>query len=399
MGGMAAGKSVESGLVSVLVLVTIGHLLNDILQAVIPAVYPIIRDGYALTFTQVAWITFAAQVPAALLQPLIGWWTDRRPHPYALPVGMTFTATGIIALALTRSYPGILGSVATIAIGSAIFHPEASRLARLSSGGRPGFAQSLFQVGGNFGTSLGPIAAAWIVLPFGQRGLLGMLPFAIAGLWVLTRVSRWYAGHLELRRTQPAPRHVAPLGVSEVRIRVAVGVLMTLLFSKFVYIVSITSFYTFYLIHRFEVSVAQAQYMLFAYLFANAAGTIVGGMLGDRFGRRRIIWASILGPAPLALLLPHVGLAATVALSVPIGFVMAGAFSAIVVYGQELMPGKVGMISGLSFGVAFGVAGIASVALGVLADATSIEHVYFLCSFLPLLGLSAGLLPELRPKS
>ncbi len=396
---MAAGKSVEAGLVSVLVMVTIGHLINDVLQAVIPSVYPILKDSYQLSFTQIAWITFAVQVPAAFLQPLIGWWSDRRPHPYALPVGMAFTTAGIVSLALTQSYPGILASVATLAVGSAIFHPEASRLARLSSGGRPGFAQSLFQVGGNFGSSLGPVVAALCVLPFGQRGLLWMIPFAFAGLWVLGRVGRWYAGHLELSRKRPAAAVPPPPNVSKTRIRIAVAVLMTLLFSKFVYIVSISSFYTFYLIHRFGVGVAQSQYMLFAFLLASAAGTIVGGMLGDRFGRRRIIWASILGPAPLALLVPHVGLTATVVLSVPIGFVMAWAFSAIVVYGQELMPGKVGMISGLSFGLAFGVAGVASVAIGRLADATSIEFVYEVCSYLPLLGMSAGLLPELKGRN
>ncbi|MDX2188030.1 MAG: MFS transporter [Opitutaceae bacterium] len=388
----------DRNLFQILLMLTLAHGLNDVLQAIIPAVYPILRDSYSLTFTQIAGITFATQVPAALLQPVIGWWTDRKPHPYALLAGMTFTTVGIVGLALTNSYPGILFFASVLAIGSAIFHPEASRLARLSSNGRPGFAQSLFQVGGNLGSSLGPVVAALIVLPFGQRGLLWMMGFSFVGLWTLCRVSRWYAHHLEIVKKSPIRTSPISPGVSATRIRVAIAVLMVLLFSKFVYIVCLTSFYTFYLIDRFGVATEHAQYILFAYLFATAVGTIVGGMLGDRFGRRRIIWASILGPAPLALLLPHVGLTWTILLSIPIGFVMAWAFSAIVVYGQELLPGRVGMISGLSFGLAFGVAGVAAVFLGQLADATSIEHVFFVCSFLPLLGVTAGALPELTIK-
>ncbi|MCF7689306.1 MAG: MFS transporter [Cephaloticoccus sp.] len=381
----------------VLVALSVSHLLNDTIQALVPSIYPLLKTQFVLSFTQIGMITFVYQCVASLLQPLVGRYTDRQPLPYSLPVGMSLTLGGLVLLALAPSYTVILLSAVLIGAGSSIFHPEASRLARLASGGKHGFAQSIFQVGGNFGSSLGPLLAAAIVMPRGQVHVLWFALLALLGIVVLTRVGRWYQQHLsDLKKSvrfRAAPKR-NPLPRKQV-IR-ALGVLAVLIFSKYFYLASLTSYYTFYLIGRFQLSAAQAQLYLFLFLFAVAAGTIIGGPVGDRYGRKLVIWISILGVAPFTLLLPHVGLTGTAVLSVIIGVILASAFSAILVYAQELLPGKVGLISGVFFGFAFGMAGIGSALLGWLADHTSIAYVFHLCSFLPLLGLFAAFLPRLE---
>lgn len=381
----------------VLVGLSVAHLLNDTIQAVLPAMYPMLKDAYHLNFTQIGMITFGFQVTASVLQPLVGLYTDRRPLPFSLPWGMGLTLIGIILLAAANSYVWLMVASVLVGTGSAIFHPEASRLARLASGGRHGFAQSLFQVGGNLGSSLGPLAAAAIVVPRGQAHVLWFSLLAGAAIVLLTRLGRWYQLHLA-QGGVGAPRAAVSVGAGMPRAAVirAIVVLGVLIFSKYIYLTSLTSYYTFYLISRFGVSVQHAQIYLFVFLFAVAAGTIIGGPVGDRYGRKMVIWISILGVAPFALTLPYVGLLATAGLSVIIGLVLASAFSAILVYALELVPGKVGLIAGLFFGFAFGIAGIGSAALGKLADLTSIEYVFHICSFLPLLGLFAAFLPKLQ---
>lgn len=384
---------------NVLLALSVAHLLNDTVQAVIPSVYPMLKDSFQLSFLQIGMITFVLQVTASILQPLVGHYTDRRPLPYSLPWGMTSTFVGLVLLSQAGSFAAILMSATLVGIGSSVFHPEASRLARLASGGRHGFAQSLFQVGGNFGSSLGPLAAAFIVVPRGQAHLLWFSLLAAIAIILLTRVGGWYQRNLTRRRTTTGGSGTeAGTSVLPSReVRRALLVLGALIFSKYFYLTSLTSFYTFYLIERFDVSLQQAQYYLFAFLFAVAAGTIIGGPVGDRWGRKMVIWISILGVAPFTLLLPHVGLAMTAVLTLIIGVILASAFSAILVYAQELVPGKVGLIAGLFFGFAFGVAGIGSALLGKLADHTGIEHVFFICSFLPLIGMLTVFLPKLEP--
>jgi FSR family fosmidomycin resistance protein-like MFS transporter len=376
---------------NVLLALSISHLLNDIIQAVVPSVYPLLKTSFELSFTQIGLITLVYQGTASILQPLVGSYTDRRPLPYSLVVGMGLTLAGLTLLALAWSYPVILVSAVLIGTGSAIFHPEASRLARLASGGKHGLAQSLFQVGGNLGTSLGPLLAALIVMPRGQIHILWFGVLAAVALVLLARLSAWYRLHLT---RPPQVGAVAPARLSRAQLGRAMAVLVALLFSKYIYLVTFTNYYTFYLIDRFGLSVAGSQIYLFLFLFAVAAGTIIGGPVGDRVGRKRVIWASILGVAPFALLIPHVGLALTAGLTVIIGVILASAFSAMLVYAQELVPGKVGLIAGLFFGLAFGIAGIGSALLGMLADQTGIQQVFALVSFLPLIGLLAGLLPE-----
>ncbi len=376
---------------NVLLALSISHLLNDIIQAVVPSVYPLLKTSFELSFTQIGLITLVYQGTASILQPLVGSYTDRRPLPYSLVVGMGLTLAGLTLLALAWSYPVILVSAVLIGTGSAIFHPEASRLARLASGGKHGLAQSLFQVGGNLGTSLGPLLAALIVMPRGQIHILWFGVLAAVALVLLARLSAWYRRHLT---RPPQVGAVAPARLSRAQLGRAMAVLVALLFSKYIYLVTFTNYYTFYLIDRFGLSVAGSQIYLFLFLFAVAAGTIIGGPVGDRVGRKRVIWASILGVAPFALLIPHVGLALTAGLTVIIGVILASAFSAMLVYAQELVPGKVGLIAGLFFGLAFGIAGIGSALLGMLADQTGIQQVFALVSFLPLIGLLAGLLPE-----
>ncbi|HEX2100527.1 MAG TPA: MFS transporter [Candidatus Synoicihabitans sp.] len=369
------------------------HLLNDVIQAVVPAIYPLLKERYRLNFTEVGLITLVFQGVASLLQPVIGLVADRRPLPHSLALGMAATLIGLVVLAFSPNFAVLLLAAALIGLGSAVFHPEASRLARLASGGRHGFAQSLFQVGGNFGTALGPLLAALIVMPRGQTHVLWFTALAFLAIVVLNRVGQWYRRHLEELRVQRVV-NASPPPLRRRRVMQAMLVLVTLVFSKYVYLTSFTSFYTFYLIERFDQSAQNAQLLLFLFLFAVAAGTLVGGPIGDRFGRRVVIWFSILGVAPFALLLPHVGLVGTAALTVVIGLVLASAFSAILVYAQELVPGRVGLVAGLFFGLAFGIAGIGSVVLGRLADHTSIDHVFRLCSGAPLLGLATVFLPR-----
>ena len=387
---------VERTVMSVLLALSFSHLVNDAIQSLLPAMYPMLKDNYRLSFTQIGFITFTFQVTASLLQPLVGFYTDRRPKPFSLAIGMGLTLVGLVLLSRAASYPALLVSAALVGTGSSIFHPEASRVAHLAAGHRRGFAQSLFQVGGNFGSSLGPLLAALIIVPRGQSSVLWFTALAAVGIAVLSRVGVWYRQHLDahLARARAHRRAARPLPTRTVV--VSISILIALIFSKYFYLVSLTNYYTFYLIDRFQVSVAGSQLYLFIFLFAVAAGTILGGPLGDRFGRKYVIWFSILGVAPFSLILPHVGLAGTVALSVIIGVVLASAFSAILVYAQELIPGKVGLVAGLFFGLAFGMSGIASAALGRLADHTSIEHVFYLCGFLPLLGLLTMFLPNLE---
>ncbi len=394
----ASFSSTGEAVLPVLLALSLSHLLNDMIQAVLPAIYPLLKESHALNFTQVGLITLAFQATASILQPAVGFATDRTPRPFSLAVGMTASLVGLALLAYAPSFPLLLVAAACVGTGSSVFHPEASRLARLASGGRHGFAQSLFQVGGNFGTALGPLlAAAVIVPPAAQHGVLWFIPLALLGIFVLSRLGRWYRDHLELRRKAPAPAAVSLLPRRQVFTTLAL--LGTLIFSKHFYLASLGSYYTFFLIEKFGLSVREAQLRLFVFLFAVAAGTILGGPLGDRFGRKRVIWFSILGVAPFTLALPHANAFWTVVLTIPIGAILASAFPAILVYGQELLPGKVGLVAGLFFGFAFGIAAIGAALLGRLADHAGIATVYQVCAFLPLIGLVAAFLPDLhRPR-
>jgi FSR family fosmidomycin resistance protein-like MFS transporter len=375
------------------------HTLNDMLQSLLPAIYPILKGGFDLSFSQVGLLTLTYQITASLLQPVVGLFTDRRPQPYSLPMGMGCTFIGMLAVAFASSYPELLGGAALLGVGSSIFHPEASRIARLSSGGAHGLAQSLFQVGGNFGSALGPLLAAFVVLPHGQSSLAWLALAALAGMAILTMLGQWYknAGHaVRPAGHRQAIRHAA---LSSRQVGWAVTVLMVLIFSKFFYLASLTSYYPFYLMDRFHLGTQTAQIYLFVFLASSAAGTIIGGPVGDRVGRKKVIWTSILGVLPFTLVLPYVGLEATIVLTIIIGLVISSAFSAIVVYAQELMPGRVGMVSGLFFGFAFGVAGVGAAVLGALADWTSIEFVYRVVAFLPIVGLLTAFLPNVESTS
>ena len=382
---------------TVLAAISFCHFLNDMLQSVIPAVYPILKDAYRLNFGQIGLIALTSQLTASLLQPAVGLYTDRRPTPYSLPVGMGSTLVGLVLLARAPSLGAILLAVACVGIGSAVFHPESSRVARMASGGQHGLAQSLFQVGGNAGASVGPLLAAFIVLPAGQGSIAWFSVAALLAIVVLTRVSGWYKRRHEAGWTAGAAIHPLVLSLAPRKIKLAMAVLMALVFSKYIYLASLTSYYTFFLISKFHVPVRTAQIHLFLFLGAVAAGTVLGGVAGDRFGRKYVIWCSILGVLPFTLALPYASLFWTGVLTVIIGLILASAFSAILVYAQELVPGRVGAISGLFFGLAFGVAGIGAAVLGRLADATSIGFVYRVCSFLPAIGLLTAFLPNLEP--
>ena len=381
----------------VLLAIAFGHLLNDTVQQLIPAIYPIVKDPFGLNYGQIGMITLTFQITASLLQPFVGRYTDKHPQPLSLLVGMCCSLVGVVFLTLADSYLALLPAVALVGVGSSIFHPEASRMANLASGGRRGLAQSVFQLGGNTGSALGPLLAALVIVPIGQWAIGWFVLVPVLGLVVLTPVTRWYRRRNAMQLARPtATGAVAPL--QQRSVFVAIVVLLVLIFSKQVYLASMTSYYTFYLIDRFGLSIGTAQLYLFAFLLATAVGTLLGGPIGDRYGRRPVIWASILGAAPFTMLLPFADLFWTGVLSVIIGLVLASAFSTILVHAQELMPGRVGMVSGLFYGFAFGIAGIGSALLGELADRTSIDTVYRVCAFLPLLGLVTILLPrERRP--
>jgi FSR family fosmidomycin resistance protein-like MFS transporter len=379
----------------VLVAVSVGHLLNDLIQSLLPAVYPLLKSEFRLDFWHIGLITLTNQLTASLLQPLVGHFTDRRPQPYSLAIGMTSTLLGVLLLAAAPRFAFIVPAAALIGIGSAVFHPESSRVARIASGGRHGFAQSLFQTGGNAGSSLGPLLAAFVVAPRGRHSIAWFALIALAAIALLWRVGRWYA-HTGMRRAAASFHEIAH-ALPDRQVRRGVAILLILVFSKYVYLASLSSYFTFFLIHKFGVSVQSAQLHLFGFLAGVAAGTFAGGPIGDRVGRKVVIWASIVGVLPFTLMLPFANLFWTTVLSVVIGLVLASAFSAILVYGQELMPGRVGLVSGLFFGFAFGVGGIAAAALGWIADMTSIETVYRLCAFLPALGLLTAWLPDVRP--
>ena len=390
----AAAPQAALGILSA---ISLCHGLNDLLQSVLPAVYPILKTAYRLDFGQIGLITFTNTVTASLLQPIVGLITDKRPKPYSLAIGMGFTLVGLLLLSVAPTYGAVLVAVGFVGIGSSIFHPESSRVARLASGGRHGFAQSLFQVGGNAGSATGPLLAAFIVLPYGQPSIAWFAVVAFVAMIILARVGAWYKAHIVVHaRTAAAAIHA---GISKARVRWALTILMLLVFSKNVYLVSITSYYTFYLIDKFNLSVQSAQLHLFVFLGAAAAGTFIGGPVGDRIGRKYVMWVSILGVLPFTLLLPYANLFWTDVLSIIIGLVMASAFSAIVVFAQELVPGRVGAVSGLFFGFAFGFGGIGAALLGQLADSTSIDFVYKVCSFLPAIGLLTAFLPNIEPKA
>lgn len=381
---------------AILLAVSFSHLLNDTIQAVLPAIYPLLKNEFVLTFGQVGLITLTFQLTASIFQPLVGLYADHNPVPYSLASGMGVTLVGLIVLAVAGSFGWLLIAAGLVGLGSSIFHPEASRIARLASGGLHGFAQSLFQVGGNAGSSFGPLLAAAIVIPHGQIHVAWFSLAALAGIVILSRVGGWYKerlAHAAAKAAQPVKKAVAHLPRRTV-LR-GIIVLMVLIFSKYFYLASMSSYLTFYLIHKFDASIQTSQVFLFIFLFSVALGTIIGGPVGDRYGRKMVIWVSILGAAPFALLLPHASLFWLGVLSVPIGLILASAFSAILVYAQELLPGKVGLVAGLFFGFAFGMGGVGSAVLGALADHTSIEFVFSVCAYLPLLGLLTWLLPNI----
>lgn len=384
---------------SILFTIAFTHFINDLLQAVIPSVYPMLKTSFHLSFAQIGMITFTFQLMASLLQPFVGIYTDKHPQPYSLAIGMGFTLTGLFLLSHANGFYPILVAVGCVGIGSSIFHPESSRVAYLASGGKRGLAQSIFQLGGNAGSAAGPLLVALIVIPYGQNNIIWFLLIALLGIFILLKIATWYKIHIELRGRGKAgiiaeERH----HLSRKKVIFSIIILLLLIFSKYFYMVSITNYFTFYLIENFHLTIRESQMYLFAFLAAVAAGTLIGGPLGDRFGRKYVIWFSILGAAPFTLLLPHANLFWTGVLAVFAGVVIASAFSAILVYAQELIPGKVGMVSGLFFGFAFGIAGIGSALLGRLADSTGIVYVFHICAYLPLIGIIAGVLPNLDKK-
>ena len=375
--------------------ISFSHLLNDMIQSLILAIYPILKGDFHLNFGQIGLITLTYQLTASLLQPLVGMVTDRKPMPFSLPIGMGFTLFGLLLLSVAPSFPVLLLAAALVGTGSSVFHPESSRVARMASGGRHGLAQSLFQVGGNAGSSLGPLLAAWIIVPHGRGSVAWFALAALLAIAVLLQVSRWYSVHHAVRGKSRAG-HASAITLTRGKVAASLTILGLLIFSKYFYLASISSYYTFFLIHKFGVSVQSAQTHLFVFLFAVAAGSLIGGPIGDRIGRKWVIWVSILGVAPFTMMLPYASLFWTGVLTVVIGLILASAFSAILVYAQELIPGRVGMISGLFFGFAFGMGGIGAAVLGHVADARGIDYVYHLCAFLPLIGVITVFLPNLE---
>lgn len=396
MGDTATEKEVAVKTVfPILYAISFSHLLNDTIQSLIPAIYPVIKDSFKLSFAEIGLITLTFQLAASLFQPVVGLYTDKKPQPFSLAIGMGFTLIGLLLLARVNSFHALLCSVGLIGLGSSIFHPEASRVANMASGGRRGLAQSIFQVGGNAGSSFGPLLAAAIIVPFGRGNVSWFSLIALLAIIVLWRVGNWYRDNVRERKIS-SQRESFGSSLPRKKIITSVVILLLLIFSKYFYMASMTSYFTFYLIDKFGVSVGTSQVYLFIFLFSIAAGTLLGGPLGDKFGRKYVIWGSILGVAPFSLLLPHANLFWTGVLVVPIGVILASAFSAILVYAQELIPGKLGLISGLFFGFAFGMGGLGSAVLGKLADHTSIGYVYQVCAFLPLIGLITGFLPNIE---
>ncbi|MGF6568599.1 MFS transporter, FSR family, fosmidomycin resistance protein [Paraburkholderia fungorum] len=394
-GAAQPAAKVQRTVYSVLGAISFSHLLNDMIQSLILAIYPMLKDNFSLSFGQIGLITLTYQITASLLQPLIGIYTDKHPKPYSLPVGMGFTLSGLLLMSVASSFGVLLIAAALVGCGSSVFHPESSRVARMASGGRHGLAQSLFQVGGNAGSSLGPLLAALIVIPHGQRSIAWFSVAALVAIVVLTQIGRWYKRHPSVKKARNQAGHAT---LPRNKVMFAMSVLVLLVFSKYFYLASINSYFTFYLIDKFHLPVQAAQVHLFVFLAAVAAGTVIGGPIGDKIGRKYVIWVSILGVAPFTLLLPYANLFWTGVLTVIIGVVLASAFSAILVYAQELIPGKVGMVAGLFFGFAFGLGGVGAAVLGQLADATSIAFVYKVCSFLPLIGVLTVLLPDIEGK-
>ena len=392
-------KITETTVYTILFGISFSHLLNDTLQSLIPSIYPLLKDTFRLSFAQVGLITLTFQLAASLLQPFVGFYTDKKPQPFSLSIGMGFSLIGLISLSFANSFETVLISVALIGIGSSIFHPEASKIAYMASGGKRGLAQSIFQVGGNTGTAIGPLLAALIIVPYGRSHILYFSILALLAILVLIQVGKWAKKNLHL--IKPKSVHTSDDGqlvLTKKKVVISIGILLVLIFSKYFYLASITSYYTFYMIDKFGVSIQNSQMYLFGFLGASALGTYFGGPLGDRFGRKYVIWFSIVGAAPFTLLLPHMNLFWTISMGIIIGFILSSAFSAILVYAQELMPGKVGMVSGLFFGFAFGMGGLGSALLGMLADNTSIAYVFHLCAFLPLIGMITYFLPDLKRK-
>jgi len=390
----------EGTIFSILLTISLCHLLNDTIQSLIPSIYPIVKNSFHLSFTQIGIITLTFQLAASLFQPFVGLYTDKKPQPFSLAAGMGITLFGLVLLSTASSYGIILIAVAMMGLGSSVFHPEASKVAYMASGGRRGLAQSIFQVGGNVGSSLGPILAALIIVPFGQLSILWFSLLPMLAIVLLINVGRWYQQNIHRLKAKGKSIHaVRSVPVSKQRIIFSILILVILIFSKYFYLASMVSYFTFYLMDKFHLSVQSSQLHLFIFLFAVAAGTFFGGPIGDRFGRKYVIWFSILGAAPFTLLLPHASLFWTSVLSIIIGFILASAFSAILVYAQELLPGKLGLVSGLFFGLAFGMGGIGSALLGNLADYTSINFVFQVCAFLPLIGLLTAFLPNLHKRN
>ena len=393
-------QAVRKTVFPVIFAISLAHFLNDMMQSVIPAVYPLIKDEFSLSFTEIGLITLTFQLTASVLQPFVGLYTDKNPFPMSLPAGMAFTFVGLLLFSVAGSFGTLLLSVGLVGIGSSVFHPESSRVAHMASGGRKGLAQSIFQVGGNAGSSIGPLLAALIVMPYGMRGVSWISLAAVIGILLLWKVGKWYGNHLYLKQKRSDARGgTARPFLSRRRIMFAIGILFLLIFSKYFYLASMTSYFTFFLMDKFQVTAQQSQIYLFVFLAAVAIGTILGGPVGDKFGRKYVIWFSILGVAPFTLLLPYVSLFWTIILASIIGVILASAFSAILVYATDLVPGKVGTIAGLFFGLAFGMGGLGSAVLGNLADHTSIEFVFQVCAFLPLIGIVTGLLPEVEHKT
>jgi MFS transporter, FSR family, fosmidomycin resistance protein len=381
---------------SILFSISFAHLLNDLIQAIIPSIYPILKQNYSLSFTQIGLITFAFQLTASIFQPFVGYYTDKFPKPFSQVYGMLFSLAGIISISFADTFYWIVVSVMLIGAGSAIFHPESARISNMASGGKRGLAQSIFQVGGNFGTALAPLLVALIVVPHSQRYILWFVIAAFIGLGILSKIAFWYRDHLEFKNYSKGV--ALDNSLSKKQVNIAIGILLTIIFSKFFYSASLSSYYTFYLIDKFHLSIKQAQLHMFIYLIAYALGTILGGPLGDKFGRKYIIWFSVFGAFPFALLLPYVNLFWTDFLMIIIGIIISSAFPAIIVYAQELLPKKIGMVSGLFYGYAFGMGALGSACLGILADYTSIQYVYTVCSYLPLIGIICYFLPNLKKK-